>query len=167
MSCWLNLAREVCLAHGWHVWHATAGSAESVWVAGHVSRVSSPWNSHHSERMFSIPQPRTPLLLWEKVKFGPSVTDQRAGPSSWWPSTAVKMFSRPSPIACLTYSHCGYFLWSLNVIIEINLKKVVPPKLKSCLGKRTSLNYRYIMINFKRTQYKTTLTPRFHVDTYK
>lgn len=62
-----------------------------------------PWNSHHSERMFSIPQPPYPLLLREKVKFGPSVTDQRAGLSSWWPSTAVKMFNSPSPITCLTY----------------------------------------------------------------
>lgn len=26
VSCWLSLACEACLAHGWHVWHATAGS---------------------------------------------------------------------------------------------------------------------------------------------
>lgn len=78
-------------------------TTESVWLAGHVSHVSSSWNSHHSERMFSIPPAPYPLLLREKVKFGPSVTDQRAGPSSWWPSTAVKMFSSPSPIACLTF----------------------------------------------------------------
>lgn len=99
----------------------------SVWVAGHVSRVSRPWNSHHSERMFSIRRPRSPEPLSEKVKFGPSVTDQRAGPSSWWPSATVKMFGSPSAIACPTFYL--YLLLSSNVAIEINAikSKVVPP----------------------------------------
>lgn len=35
-------------------------TTECLWLAGHVSCVSIPWNSHHSVRMFSIPRPHTP-----------------------------------------------------------------------------------------------------------
>lgn len=42
--------------HSWLFYDTT----ECVWLAGHVSHVCSPWNSHHSGRMFSIPQPHTP-----------------------------------------------------------------------------------------------------------
>lgn len=95
---------EVCLAHGWHVRHAAAASTVNVWVAGNVSYVSSTWNSHHYERMLSIPQSHIPPLLWENVKFGPSVTVRRAGPSSWWPSMVVKIFTSASLITCLTFA---------------------------------------------------------------
>uniref|UniRef100_A0A3P8TEQ1 Uncharacterized protein n=1 Tax=Amphiprion percula TaxID=161767 RepID=A0A3P8TEQ1_AMPPE len=63
---------------------------------------------------FQSPPAPYPLPLREKVKFGPSVTDQRAGPSSWWPSTAVKMFSSPNPITCPTYSQS--FIDTVHVV---------------------------------------------------
>lgn len=50
---------------------------------------------------FQSPAPY-PLPFREKVKFGPSLTDQRAGPISWWPSTPVKMLTHPY-CQCFTF----------------------------------------------------------------
>lgn len=53
---------------------------------------------------FQSPAPY-PLPFREKVKFGPSLTDQRAGPISWWPSTPVKMLTHPY-CQCFTFFFC-------------------------------------------------------------
>lgn len=128
-SCWLRLACEVCLAHGWHVWHATAGCfwydrGVCDWQA--VFLVSPyPETAISPKGCFqSLPAPY-PSPLSKKVKLGPSVTDQRAGPSSWWPSTAVKMSSSPSPITCLgvLYSYLSYGWPDRNHKVCISLNR--------------------------------------------
>lgn len=92
VSCWLSLAFQACLAHGWHVWHASAGSFWFHWeyMSGRpcFSRLQPLKQPSLQLDVFNPPAPY-PLLLGDKFKFSPSVTDQRVGPSSWWPSNPI------------------------------------------------------------------------------
>lgn len=139
MSCWVSLASKsllsawvTCLAC--HYWLFLIPQRVCDWQAMILVSPASE-TAITPCGCFQSPVPY-PLPLREKVKFGPSVTDQRAGPSSWWPSTNVKMFSSPSPIICLTYSQCFIVTSQMlcqKIIIKIKdemRKKDVPLKLR-------------------------------------
>lgn len=59
--------------------------------------------------MLSVPPAGKSMALREKVKFAPSLPEQRVGPSSCWTSVALEMFRRLNYIKRLAYSsYIGY-----------------------------------------------------------
>lgn len=82
---------------------ALSDGAESGWLAGRVSHVSSRWNSHHSERMFSIPRPRAPRCSERRSSLAHQSMTKGRGLAAGG-HQPVKMFTSRCPITCLTYS---------------------------------------------------------------